>query len=145
MPILNIFKKNKKEKQDRKTEKKVQKESLKKIPEKTRSKKEARPFEKRKGKISETAWKVLKSPHVTEKATDLGKNNQYVFKVWPKSNKKEIKKAVEELFEVSVSKVQIVKIPSKKMRMGKIEGEKKGYKKAIVKLEKGQKIEILPR
>ncbi len=87
----------------------------------------------------------LVSPHVTEKATDSGEKNKYVFKVLPKANKKEIKKDVEDSYNVDVESVNIINVPRKKRRLGRQEGWKKGYKKAIVKVKKGQKIEILPR
>lgn len=90
-------------------------------------------------------YKILKAPQVTEKATDLVKKNQYVFKVWPKTNKPEIKKAVEDIYGVSVVAVNIIKIPRKKRRLGKKSGFRKSYKKAVVKIKEGQKIEILPR
>ena len=88
---------------------------------------------------------ILRHPHVTEKATDLTKKNQYVFNIWPKANKTEVKKAVESLYNVDVLKVMIVKIPRKKRRLAKTIGWRKGYKKAIVKLKEDQKIEVLPR
>ncbi len=87
----------------------------------------------------------IKAPHVTEKATDLVKNNQYVFKVFPRANKTEVKKAIENIFGVDVISVRIINVPKKKRRLGKIEGFRTGYKKAIVKIKEGQKIEVLPR
>jgi len=98
----------------------------------------------KKGKFSE-AYRVLKAPHVTEKATDLTEKNQYIFRVWPGVNKNEIKKAIESLYGVEVTSVKIIKVPAKKRRLGRIEGFRKSYKKAIVKIKKGQKIEVLPR
>ena len=68
-----------------------------------------------------------------------------MFEVWPETNKTEIKKAVEGVYGVDVIKVKIIKVPRKKRRLGRISGFKQGYKKAIVKIKKGQKIEILPR
>lgn len=98
-----------------------------------------------KKKIGE-AYRVLKTPHITEKATDLVKKNQYVFKVFQDANKVDIKKAVEEVYSgVDVVSVRIIKVPRKKRRLGKISGFRKGYKKAIIKLKEGQKIEVLPR
>lgn len=91
------------------------------------------------------AYRILKIPHVTEKATDLTSKNQYIFKVWPRANKTEIKKAVEEVFGVGVLNVKIINVPAKERRLGKISGWRKGYKKAIVRLREGQKIEVLPR
>ena len=96
-------------------------------------------------KISGISYRVLKSVHISEKATDLVAKNQYTFNVWPRTNKIEIKKAVEDLYGVDVLDVKIIKVPQKKKRLGKITGWKKGYKKAIVKVKKGQKIEVLPR
>ena len=91
------------------------------------------------------AWKSLFSPHVTEKATDLAGHNQYIFKVFKRTNKNEIKKAVQSLYGVDVEKVRIINVHRKKKKMGRNIGWKKGYKKAIVKIKKGQEIEVLPR
>ncbi len=100
------------------------------------------PKSKKAKRFSVQPHGILKSAHITEKATDLGKNNQYVFEVFLKANKSEIKKAVEEIFNVDVVGVNIVKIPAKRRRLGRTLGWKKGYKKAIIKVRKGQKIEI---
>ena len=91
------------------------------------------------------SFRILSSPHITEKATFLAEHNKYVFKVWQKTNKPEIKKAVESIYGVNVTGVKIININPKKRRVGKQEGWRKGYKKAIVEVKKGQKIEILPR
>ncbi len=88
---------------------------------------------------------VLKEPHVSEKSTDLVAKDQYTFKVWPRANKNEIKKSIEDIYSVDVVGVKIIKVPRRKRRLGGISGWKKGYKKAIVKIKKGQKIEVLPR
>ena len=96
-------------------------------------------------KISEIAYRVLRGPHVTEKATDLTQKNQYIFKVYPRANKIEIKKAVEDVYGVNVVSVNVIRVPRKRRRLGKIEGWRKGYKKAIIKIKEGQKIEVLPR
>jgi len=101
---------------------------------------------KRKEKKGSTvlAYRILKSPHVTEKASRLAKENQYIFKIFSQANKIQVKKAVEELYNVDVLKVRIIRIHSKRKRVGGVEGKKKGYKKAIVKIKQGQKIPILP-
>jgi large subunit ribosomal protein L23 len=115
--------------------------------EKETTKVKARPSTTKKtqaAKISE-ACRILKTPQVTEKATDLVKENQYVFKVFPETNKTEIKRAVNELYGVDVSDVKIIKVSAKRRRIGRISGWRKGYKKAIVKIKEGQKIEVLPR
>ena len=90
------------------------------------------------------AYKILKEPHVSEKATVLNEQDKYVFKVYSSANKTETKKAVESLYGVRVKDVNIVNIPRKRKIFRGMEGFKSGYKKAIVTLEKGQKIEILP-
>lgn len=90
-------------------------------------------------------YRILKAPQITEKATDLIKSNQYVFKVFPQANKNEIKKAIGDLYGVDVIAVKIIKIPAKRRKLGRISGWRKGYKKAIVKIKEGQKIEVLPR
>lgn len=84
-------------------------------------------------------------PHVTEKATKLAEKNQYIFKVASKANKNEVKKAVEDLYKVKVLDVKIINVPAKRRQVGRISGWKKGYKKAIVKIKEGQKIEIFPK
>ncbi len=152
MAIFNVFKRRKK------PERKEAKEKPKK---EARASSEVKPAEKSGGKPTEAkseakfipsqkrkiggAWWLLKELHVTEKATDLTKQNQYVFKVWQDANKIEIKKAVEDLYGVNVVSVRVVKVPRRKRRLGKIKGWRKGYKKAIVRLKEGQKIEVLPR
>lgn len=98
---------------------------------------------KSKGKAE--PWVVLKIPHVSEKATNLINNRQYVFEIWPRANKTEVKKAVESVYDTDVVSVKIVKTPPKKRRLGRIEGIVSGRKKAIVKLKEGQSIEVLPR
>jgi len=98
----------------------------------------------KKRKTTTAKGKILKGPHVTEKATELAQDNQYVFKVFPNANKSEIKKAIENLYDVNVQKVRIMNMPKKKRRSGRSEGWKSGYKKAAVKVKEGQKIEVMP-
>ncbi|PIS17383.1 MAG: 50S ribosomal protein L23 [Candidatus Nealsonbacteria bacterium CG09_land_8_20_14_0_10_42_14] len=140
MAIFDIFKKKKIKPQ--KATKKIKEVEPPSISPKTKIK-EAKPAKHK--KISEVAARVLQEPQVTEKATDLVQKNQYVFKVASSSNKIDIKKAVEDLYGVNVVSVRTVTVPAKSRRLGRIEGEKKGYKKAIVRLAEGQKIEVLPR
>ena len=85
--------------------------------------------------------KIL-SPVVTEKSTNMSEFNKVTFKVPLSSNKKSLKKSIEKLFKVNVTKVNIV---NKKTRMKVSRGKKikkKGYKKAIVTLKKGQNIDL---
>ena len=155
MSIFDFFKKRKPKKppfakatEDNK-KKEVKKppkvKGVKKPEEKKPKKAKERKRKISKPKISGIGYKVLKSPHITEKATNLTKKNQYIFKVWPRANKDEIKKAIKEVFEVDTVSVQIIKIPKKRRRLGRISGWKPGYKKAIVKIKEGQKIEVIPR
>jgi large subunit ribosomal protein L23 len=89
------------------------------------------------------SYDAIKQPHISEKASDLSAKNQYIFEIFPNYNKTEIKKAVEGIYGVDVLSVNIIKIPHKKRRLGKTEGFRKAYKKAVVKIKEGQKIEIL--
>ncbi len=98
-----------------------------------------------KKRVSGAEVLVLQSPHVTEKATDLSQENKYVFKVSKRANKNDIKRAIEGSYNVDIESVRIINVPKKKRKLGRQEGWRKGYKKAIVKAKKGQKIEILPR
>jgi large subunit ribosomal protein L23 len=89
------------------------------------------------------SFDAVKQPHISEKATYLAEKDQYTFEVDSNFNKSEIKKAVEGIYGVNVLSVNIIKIPSKKRRLGKTEGFRKAFKKAVVKIKEGQKIEIL--
>lgn len=87
-------------------------------------------------------YKTIKKPIVTERAVDLSHQGRYVFKVFPKANKVEIKRAIERLYGVKVRDVKIINVIAKKRQVGRFQGLKSGFKKAIVSLEKGQTIEI---
>ena len=106
-------------------------------------KKEVVKTESTKSKNQKFSYEAIKKPHISEKATDLSQFNQYIFDVSPNYNKHEIAKSVEGIYGVNVLSVNIVKIPAKKRRLGKTEGFRKAYKKAIVTIKEGQKIEIL--
>lgn len=139
--LQNLFKKPKKvQEKKKKEEKKIKKVETKK--EKVEETKPAVSRLKKHKKIE--AYRILKEPHISEKATSLNEQDKYAFKVYPKANKSEVKKAIEFLYGVRVKKVNIINIPQKKKAFRGIEGSKSGYKKAIVTLEKGDKIEILP-
>jgi large subunit ribosomal protein L23 len=88
--------------------------------------------------------KILKEPHVSEKSTQLSDDNKYTFNVYPWANKIQIKDAVKNLYGVEIKEVNIINIKAKKRSLQGREGKKHGYKKAIVTLEKGHKIELLP-
>jgi len=86
---------------------------------------------------------IIIRPILTEKTRELSEKGEYVFEVAKTSNKNEIKKAIEELFNVKVEKVRVVNLPQKIKRLGRFFGKKTGIKKAIVKLKEGQKIDII--
>ncbi len=93
-------------------------------------------------KSSSQAYRLLIKPVVSEKASHLGAFNQYIFEVAPAANKIEIKKAVNNLYNVDVAKVRIITMPGKKIRYGRTQGQTSGWKKAIVTLKPGQKLEL---
>ncbi len=86
---------------------------------------------------------VIRRPLVTEKS-NIGREDQNLvtLAVDPKANKHEIRRAVEELFDVSVVDVRTMRMPRKSRRVGKTSGRKPEWKKAIVRLAEGQTIEF---
>ncbi len=117
---LNIFKKEKGVKEKKETVKKNDKETL------------------------TTTKSVLQSPCITEKAVNMSSTgNFYVFHVTTDANKVEIKNAIEERYKVNVIQIRTINIPRKKISKGRKIGYRSGYKKAIVKIKEGQKIEIV--
>lgn len=132
MAILDIFKK-------KRTKKKAAKSPVKVAP-----KTEPVVYKKSEAKKDlNQAYAQISKPHISEKATMLGKSNQYVFDVLSNASKHEIKKAVESLYNVNVIAVKIINIPGKARRKGGHMGFQSGYKKAIVRIKEGQKIEII--
>lgn len=107
-------------------------------------KKTVKPVAKQKSFLGES-FNILSSPRITEKASNLTGINQYVFEVMKASTKVDIRRAVEEIYGVNVLSVRIINLPGKKIKVGKTKGFVKGCKKAIVKIQEGQKIEILPQ
>jgi large subunit ribosomal protein L23 len=88
------------------------------------------------------AYDVLRRPVLTEKSNYLGDQGKYVFVVDKDSNKLQIKKAVEKVFDVVVKSVNIINVPGKtKVFKGK-KGKRSGYKKAVVTTKDMQKIEF---
>ena len=82
------------------------------------------------------------SPAITEKATSLSAFNKVVFKVHKNANKKSIKKSIEKIFKVNVTKINVINLRRKiKLVRGK-KSSKPGHKKAIVTLKKGQSIDL---
>ena len=86
---------------------------------------------------------VIQQPLVTEKSTSAREEqNRATYAGNPDSTKHEIRRAVEELFEVKVLSVRTMRQPGKKRRVGKFVGRKPAWKKAIVELAEGQSIEF---
>jgi len=94
--------------------------------------------------IRERLLDVLLEPRITEKATRIGEqNNQFIFKVARDASKLEIKAAVEQLFEVKVSSVQVLNLKGKRKRFGITEGRRDNWKKAYVTLQPGFDIDFM--
>lgn len=92
----------------------------------------------------ERLLKVLKGPHISEKATIVADGNgQYVFRVIPTATKPEIKAAVEQLFNVSVLSVHTLNQKGKTKRTARGLGKQNDVKKAYVRLADGQEIDFL--
>jgi large subunit ribosomal protein L23 len=88
--------------------------------------------------------KIVRRALTTEKSTNLRTDqNKYVFMVDNKANKIEIKRAVEQLFEVKVKGVRTMNVRGKVKRLGRFEGKRPDWKKAIVELQAGETIEQL--
>jgi large subunit ribosomal protein L23 len=94
-----------------------------------------------KGEDAES-YRVILKPHITEKGTILEGQGKYLFRVARTAAKPEIKKAIEKLYKVRVRKVHIQRMPSKFRQVGKYEGRKPGFKKAVITLKEGERIEI---
>lgn len=89
----------------------------------------------------EDPYMVILKPVITEKSTMLKEQNREIcFKVNPKANKIEIKKAVERLFKVKIERVRIVAQRGKLRRVGRNIGRTKNWKKAYIKLKEGEKM-----
>jgi len=87
---------------------------------------------------------IIVRPILTEKMTTLKElNNQYAFEVSRQANKIEIKKAVEQRFNVSVTDVRTINVRGKKRRMGRFEGKRSQWKKAIVTLQTDDVIDFV--
>jgi large subunit ribosomal protein L23 len=85
---------------------------------------------------------LIKRPIITEKTTRLMEQNKYCFVVDPRANKTQIKQAVEEIFKVKVRSVNTLNFLGKIKRMGRHEGRRPSWKRAVVTLEKGSRIEF---
>ena len=92
----------------------------------------------------ERLMKVLLAPHVSEKGTRIAElNRQFVFKVTSDATKPEIKNAIEKMFNVQVTAVQVCNTEGKTKRFGQRLGKRSGWKKAYVTLKEGNDIDFM--
>jgi len=87
-------------------------------------------------------YDILRRPVITEKNTALMTQNKYVFEVAKQANKPQIRDAVEKVFNVKVAAVNVIHVPAKMRRVGRHRALSPSWKKAVVTLEPGHKIEI---
>ena len=147
MALFDIFKTKKGRKEEgrdaryrERTKEKTQKETAEKPNVQTADKKE------KKGSAtyaSNQAARVLIQPSVTEKSARLAERGTYTFRVQGDATKNEIRKAVEELYRVGVSSVNVSHVQSKRRVLRGVVGTKPGYRKAMVVLRKDEKIEFV--
>ncbi len=97
---------------------------------------------KKDDEVPEKFYDLIKKPIITEKATILSNNSQVIFSVPMAASKSIVKQAVEKLFGVNVKKVNMLVLKGKTKRFKGKMGKRKNEKKAIISLEKGQKIDI---
>jgi large subunit ribosomal protein L23 len=87
-------------------------------------------------------YDIIRGPVITEKATNLSEHNQVIFRVPLAATKHEVKAAVEGLFSVNVTAVNTIRVMGKQKRFRGRVGRRSDYKKAIVTLREGQRIDI---
>lgn len=144
MGLLNKFKKTAKKKEVKPVQKKETKAAV--LPTPKKAKEEPAKIKTGQRIVKRefsTGWHVLLKPWVTEKSARLTANGQYIFKVATYATKNEIKKAVQDFYGVAVVRVNIINLHGKKRRVGRFEGASAGYKKAVVTLAPGEKLDII--
>ena len=82
-----------------------------------------------------TPYDVILKPVISERSMDMAPLKKYTFKVAVDANKTEIKQAIEEIFDVEVEKVNVMNMDGKLKRMGRTQGRRSAFKKAIVTLK----------
>ena len=87
-------------------------------------------------------YEVLRKPLITEKSTELQTQGKYAFEIADDANKPLVKQAVESAFKVKVTGVNVVTMPGKTRRVGRRQIQTRSWKKAIVTLQPGDKIEF---
>jgi large subunit ribosomal protein L23 len=87
-------------------------------------------------------YDIIRSPVITEKATNVSEHNQVIFRVPLTVSKREVKAAVEGLFRVNVTAVNTIRVMGKLKRFRGCRGQRSDYKKAVVTLREGQRIDV---
>jgi large subunit ribosomal protein L23 len=146
MGLLDKVKKSKKVEKAEKVDAEVkvaEKKTAKKTTKKAETKKtEATPAVKKATGKSGNAYKVMLKPHISEKSAYGEANGVYTFVVERESTKVEIKQAMTEIYGVTPKKVRVIHMDGKKVRFGRTKGRRKDWKKAIITLPKGSRIDI---
>jgi large subunit ribosomal protein L23 len=140
-------KKQEKSKSDKKSENAVLEEKNAKISKKQETKevktaKKSETKEPTASKSGNISYRVFLKPVVSEKSASMGSDNLFVFSVCASTNKVEIKKAFLETYKVMPESVRIINMPRKVKRFGKTYGTRPGWKKAMVRVPKGSKVNI---
>ena len=91
------------------------------------------------------ASQVILAPIVSEKSYAASTHGTYTFRVHSEAHKTQSRQAVEELFDVKVTRVNVIKVQAKPKRRGVFKGTRQGWKKAVVQLRAGDTIEIFER
>ena len=105
------------------------------------AKKKATPAARKVAGTSQ-AHRVLRRPLITEKAAHLADANVYVFEVAPGAGKVEVRDAVRALYGVTPRRVNLMNVQGKRVRFGRIKGQRRTWKKAMVFLKKGERIDV---
>lgn len=131
MALFDVFKKRKERERFEKKQK-----------EKTEARREEAEKETKTGALTKASNFAIIKPHIAEKSTSLNEKGVYVFKIKKSANKPMVRQAIKEAYGVLPIKINIINIPSKKIFLRGRHAVKPGYKKAIVYLKEGEKINI---
>ncbi|MFC1687787.1 50S ribosomal protein L23 [Patescibacteria group bacterium] len=111
--------------------------------EKSEQKKEDKKKDKRVVKDdTKDAYRVLKNVVITEKASMIAADRQYVFAVATYASKRQVRQAIENVYGVHPTKVRIVNVSGRDVRFGRVTGRTANWKKAVVTLKEGEKIDL---
>lgn len=114
-----------------------------KVPKKAKKEKKEEIKAVKNGTLSASA-SLVKRAWITEKAGDLSGIRKYVFVIDRDVNKSEAKKAIEAIYGTKVESVNVINMKGKTKRLGRSSGKTSAFKKAIVTLKQGEKIDVMP-